>query len=167
MRLFKLLMVLGTILLVSFGYDGDSLRPERQWPQYRGYLAGGVLDHANLPDSFSIADGKNVKWRITVPGLGISCPVIWGDNLFLTTAISFSDINGFRTGIYGDVEPVADSSVHVWKVFCYNKNTGNLIWEKTSCTGIPKVKRHPKSTHANTAVATDGKHVVAFFGSEG
>jgi len=42
-----------------------------------------------------------------------------------------------------------------------------LLWEKTACTGIPKVKRHPKSTHANASVATDGKHVVAFFGSEG
>jgi outer membrane protein assembly factor BamB len=62
---------------------------------------------------------------------------------------------------------VKDSSVHEWKVYCIDKNTGRVIWERTSFKGVPKVKRHPKSTHANTTVATDGKHVVAFFGSEG
>ena len=163
----KLLLLLGAILLVSFCYEGVAQQPDRQWPQYRGYRASGVLDQANLPDSFNLATGKNVKWKIPVPGLGISCPVIWGDNLFLTTAISFGDIKGFRIGIYGDVAPVMDSSVHEWKVYCYNKTSGSLIWEKTACTGIPKIKRHEKSTHANTSIATDGKHLVAFFGSEG
>jgi outer membrane protein assembly factor BamB len=154
-------------ILVSFVPEGDTLRPERQWGQYRGYLAGGILDNANLPDSFNVADGKNVKWKIAVPGLGISCPVIWGNSLFLTTAISSKDTSGFQIGIYGNVAPVADSSVHEWKVYCYDKSSGSLIWEKTACTGIPKIKRHPKSTHANTSIATDGKHIVAFFGSEG
>ena len=53
------------------------------------------------------------------------------------------------------------------KFFASIKYTGKLIWEKTNCKGVPKMKRHPKSTHANTSVATDGKYVVAFFGSEG
>jgi outer membrane protein assembly factor BamB len=154
-------------MLMSFGYQPDNLRPERQWSQYRGYLASGVLDHANLPDTWSVPDGKNIKWKTEVPGLGISCPVIWGDNLFITTAISNQDNSGFRTGIYGDVAPVNDTSQHEWKVLCYNKTNGNKIWEQTACTGVPKIKRHPKSTHANTSIATDGKNVVAFFGSEG
>jgi outer membrane protein assembly factor BamB len=62
---------------------------------------------------------------------------------------------------------VNDSSEHVWKVICLDKNNGKTIWERISHTGIPAMKRHPKSTHANTSVATDGKYVVAFFGSEG
>jgi len=57
---------------------------------------------------------------------------------------------GFKPGIYGDITPVRDSSVHEWKVYCIDKNTGKTIWEKTSYKGIPKMKRHPKSTHANT-----------------
>jgi outer membrane protein assembly factor BamB len=52
-------------------------------------------------------------------------------------------------------------------VYCYDKNTGKLLWQQTSYKGVPKIKRHPKSTHANTSLATDGKVVVAFFGSEG
>jgi outer membrane protein assembly factor BamB len=63
--------------------------------------------------------------------------------------------------------PVPDSSLHDWKILCIDKNSGKTIWERNSYTGIPKIKRHPKSTHANASVATNGKYVVAFFGSEG
>lgn len=141
--------------------------PLRQWPGYRGYLASGVLDNADLPDTFDPEKMINIKWKIKIPGLGLSSPAVWNNNLFITTAVSENDRAGFKPGLYGDVAPVNDSSVHKWKVFCINKNTGKIIWERTSYKGVPKVKRHPKSTHANTTVATDGKHVVAFFGSEG
>lgn len=141
--------------------------PERQWPRYRGYLCSGVLDNANLPETFDIEKGLNVKWKIDMQGMGISSPVIWGNKLFLTTAISEQDKAGFKPGIFGDVTSVKDTSVHEWKIICFDKNTGKVIWERTAYKGIPKIKRHPKSTHANASVATDGKFVVAFFGSEG
>ena len=141
--------------------------PSRQWPVYRGYLSSGVLDKADLPESFDISTMNNIRWKTEIPGLGLSSPVIWDDKLFITTAISMNDNKGFKPGLYGDVEPVNDSSEHEWKVLCFNKNTGKLIWEKTAHKGIPAMKRHPKSTHANTSVATNGEVVVAFFGSEG
>lgn len=141
--------------------------PERQWPGYRGYMSSGVLDNANLPESFDIQKMLNVRWKTEIPGLGLSSPVIWGDKLFLTTAVSKFDTQGIKPGIYGDGMPVPDSSVHDWKVYCINKNTGSILWERTAYTGVPKIKRHPKSTHANPSVATDGKYAVAFFGSEG
>jgi outer membrane protein assembly factor BamB len=141
--------------------------PERQWPGYRGYLASGVLDKANIPESFDFGRMQNVRWKINIPGMGISSPVIWDNKLFITTAVSASDKAGFKPGLYGDVTPVKDSSIHEWKIFCIDKNSGRTIWERTPYIGVPKVKRHPKSTHANTTVATDGQHVVAFFGSEG
>lgn len=99
--------------------------------------------------------------------MGISSPVIWDDRLYISSAISESDKAGFKPGLYGDVRPVNDSSVHEWKVFCYDKNTGRKIWEQTACKGVPKMKRHPKSTHANTTLAVNDKYVIAFFGSEG
>ena len=141
--------------------------PDRQWPVYRGYQSSGVLDNANLPDSFNISTGYNIRWKIPVPGMGISSPVIWGDRLFITTAVSESDKAGFKPGLYGDVSPVNDSSVHEWRVYCIDKNSGKIIWDRISYKGIPKIKRHPKSTHANTTLAVDGKYIVAFFGSEG
>ena len=145
----------------------SQVQQERQWPVYRGYLSSGVLDNANLPEKFDFGKSENIRWSIDIPGMGISSPVIWGDRMFITTAVSESDKAGFKPGLYGDVAPVSDSSVHEWKVYCIDKNNGRMIWERTSCKGIPKIKRHPKSTHANSSAATDGQHVVAFFGSEG
>lgn len=156
------------VLMLIFCLTGASAQtPARQWPVYRGYMSSGVLDNANLPETFDFTSGQNIKWKTEIPGMGISSPVIWGNKLFITTAVSESDKAGFKPGIFGDVTPVNDSSMHEWKVICIEKNTGKILWERVSCKGIPKVKRHPKSTHANTTAATDGNFVVAFFGSEG
>lgn len=162
---FKLLILI-VFALISISLNGQII-PERQWPCYRGYLSSGVLDNANLPLSFDIKKMINVKWKTEIPGLGLSSPVIWGDKLFITTAVSKSDNQGIKTGIYGDGMPVPDSSIHDWKIYCIDKYSGKTLWERTAFTGIPKVRRHPKSTHANASVATDGKYAVAFFGSEG
>jgi outer membrane protein assembly factor BamB len=163
-RYFLILIVL---FFISVSNVYSQVKSERQWPSYRGYMSSGVLDNANLPEKFDINKMVNIRWKIEIPGLGLSSPVIWDNKLFITTAISQADRDGLKPGIYGDIAAVRDSSVHEWKVFCINKNTGAIIWNKTSYKGIPKMKRHPKSTHANTSVATDGKYVVAFFGSEG
>ncbi len=156
------------ILLSGFLFTTDAqLRPERQWSSYRGFMSSGVLDNANLPESFDPEKSVNIRWKIPVPGLGLSSPVIWDNKLFITTAVSQFDNQGIKTGIFGDGLPVPDSSVHDWKVICIDKFSGKTIWERTAFTGVPKIKRHPKSTHANASVATDGNYVVAFFGSEG
>ena len=60
-----------------------------------------------------------------------------------------------------------DLSEHTWKIFCLDKKTGNILWDKTAFTGVPKVKRHTKASQANSTPATDGTHVVALFGSIG
>lgn len=158
------------VLLGSFGYSAllqGQLLPERQWPGFRGYMASGVLDNADLPVTFDFGKMENVRWKINIPGMGISSPVVWSNKLFITTAVSEADKAGFKPGLYGDITPVPDSSVHEWKILCIDKNNGKILWERTANIGVPKIKRHPKSTHANTTLATDGKYVVAFFGSEG
>ena len=66
----------------------------------------------------------NIRWKTEIPGLGLSSPVIWDNKIFITSAISQADRVGFKPGIYGDITPVKDSSVHEWKVFCIDKNTG-------------------------------------------
>lgn len=166
MKINNLLIIIYFIILTVSNISGQTT-PERQWPGFRGYMSSGVLNNANLPESFSLEKMINIKWKVEIPGLGLSSPVIWDNKLFITTAISQSDKDGFLPGIYGDITPIKDNSVHEWKVYCIDKNSGAMIWDRTSYKGIPKMKRHPKSTHANTSVATDGKFVVAFFGSEG
>jgi outer membrane protein assembly factor BamB len=162
----KYLLLLSALFVLPASLSGQ-IKPERQWPGYRGYFASGILDDAGLPVEFDIEKMINIRWKIPVPGMGISSPAIWGDKLFITTAISEEDKAGFKPGLYGDVTPVKDESVHSWKVYCIDKNTGKIIWERTPHKGVPAIKRHPKSTHANTSVAVDGKFAVVFFGSEG
>jgi outer membrane protein assembly factor BamB len=160
------------VFIFSMGCSGPEnssvtdISAERQWSSYRGYYSSGVLDSTSLPENWNIQEGTNIKWKIDIPGIGLSSPVIWGDKIFLTTAISGSDTTNLTAG-KTDSNPVEDESVHEWKVYCFDKKQGELVWEKTPFKGIPKVKRHPKSTHANCTPATDGKHLVVFFASEG
>jgi outer membrane protein assembly factor BamB len=87
--------------------------------------------------------------------------------LFISTAVSISDKKGLKPGIYGNIGSVEDESEHEWKLICMDKQTGEIKWEQVACKGVPEQKRHPKSSHANSSVATDGRYVVVFFGSEG
>jgi hypothetical protein len=72
--------------------------PGRQWSGYRGILAGGVLDSADLPESWNVKEKKNIKWMVELPGLGLSCPVIWENKVFITSAINRTDTSGLKTG---------------------------------------------------------------------
>lgn len=143
------------------------------WPGFRGNGARGIAEGQNPPTSWNVSkDGddelnENLIWKTSVAGLGLSCPTIWGDHLYLTSAVSDGDDNGLKIGLYGDVDSIEDDREYEFKVLCYSKLNGELIWEKTANKAKPAVKRHAKSSHANPTVATDGEHVVAFFGTEG
>ena len=154
-------------LIISFQCFAQKINPARQWFMYRGKYASGVLDNANLPEKWNAETGENIAWKLRIPGLGHSCPVVWGDNVFVTSAVSTDDKGDVTTGIYGSIDPVPDSSQHSWNIWCIDKSTGKIRWEKTAAKGIPKQKRHPMSSHANCTPATNGEYVVAFFGSEG
>jgi outer membrane protein assembly factor BamB len=103
----------------------------KQWPQFRGPFASGIIDNTDLPDSWNIETGDNIKWKIDISGLGHSCPVIWDDKLFITTAISSSGTGALKVGLYGNIDSDNDTSVHEFKLYCINKNTGDIIWENT------------------------------------
>ena len=142
-------------------------RPGVDWPQFRGAFAHGVAEGFSTPVLWSVPQNKGVLWKAQLPGLGLSSPVIWGDLLCVTASISGQPDAGIKAGLYGDIEPVRDDTAHEWRVVCLEKKNGAVAWQHTSHTGVPKIKRHTKSTHANSTLATDGEHLVAFFGSEG
>ncbi len=137
------------------------------WPSFRGNGASGVADGMNLPDTWNGEAGTNIKWKVRIPGLAHSSPVVWGDRIYVTTAISSAGKNTFKRGLYGDGDASDDMSSHQWKVYALDKKTGKVIWEQVAYQGVPKEKRHIKSTHASATPATDGRYVVAFFGSQG
>jgi outer membrane protein assembly factor BamB len=137
------------------------------WPSFRGPQASGVADGQNLPDRWDGVRGENVKWKTRIPGLAHSSPIVWGDRLFLATAVSSQENATFKHGLFGEGDASTDLSVHQWKVLSVNRLSGKIIWESTAYQGIPQERRHVKNTYASSTPATDGKHVVAFFGSQG
>jgi outer membrane protein assembly factor BamB len=139
----------------------------RNWPAFRGEGASGNGDGQRAVTEWDVASGKNIKWKTPIPGIANSSPVIWGDRVFAVTAISKAGDTTFKTGLYGDVKPVDDLSEHQWKIFALDKTSGKILWERTAVTALPKTKRHTKSSQASSTPVTDGKRVVAVFGSAG
>jgi outer membrane protein assembly factor BamB len=142
-------------------------RPGVDWPQFRGIAAQGVAEGFSLPIKWNAATGENVVWKTPIPGLGLSSPVVWGDEIFISTSISGKSDSSLKVGLYGDITPVQDDTVHEWRVYALDKKTGKEKWQRTAYKGVPKIKRHTKNSHANSTLATDGERIVAFFGSEG
>ena len=155
-------------LILAFILLGVGVTAARaqNWPQFRGPGATGVSEGQAKPVKWDASTSQNVRWKTPIPGLSHSSPVVWGNKVFVTTAVN-SVKDETRFGLYGDVEPVKDDPQHAWKVFAIDKSTGQILWERTAYEGIPKVKRHPKSSHAASTPATDGKYLIANFGSEG
>jgi outer membrane protein assembly factor BamB len=145
---------------------GKAVTP-RNWPSFRGDHASGVADGQWPPVVWDADKRLNIRWKTPIPGLGHSCPIVWGERVFVTTAISGDPKAKVKTGLFGDVKSVPDKTRHRWCVYCLDKRTGRIVWEKTAHEGVPRVKRHTKSTHANPTAVTDGSRVVACFGSEG
>jgi len=137
------------------------------WPSFRGAFARGIGDGAATPTKWNVETGENVVWRTAIPGLAHSSPVIWGDRIYLTTAVREDGDAELRVGLYGSVAPVEDDSPHRFQVLCIDRHSGEVSWTVTAWTGVPAIKRHPKGSHAASTPTTDGEHVVAFFGSEG
>ena len=140
--------------------------PEATWPMFRGAGAAGVYEGEPTPENWDLETGAGIEWSTEIPGLGHSSPVVWGDRLFITTAISAQD-NSLVPGLYGDIAPVQDESEHEWRLYCLDRNSGEVLWDRSVISRVPRTLRHTKSTHANPSVATDGKMLVAMFGSEG
>lgn len=138
------------------------------WPQFRGF--GGLgIGSGNPPIEWNVETGQNVAWKTAIPGLGHSAPIVWGDRVILTTAVnSDTDNPSVETGWSGGAgESAEDSGEWTWQVMCLQLETGKILWTKDAHVGNPAIKRHLKASHANCTPATDGKLVVAFFGSEG
>jgi outer membrane protein assembly factor BamB len=138
------------------------------WPSFRGLQATGIADGQNLPDTWDGKGGQNILWHTAIPGLGHSSPVVWGNTVFVSTAVSTGMPNAsFKPGLYGDGDASDDRSPQKWELLAVDKKTGAVRWTRVAVEGAPRDKRHMKSTYASATPATDGRIVVASFGSMG
>ena len=137
------------------------------WTRFRGQDGNGVgKDNASLPTRWSTTE--NVCWAIDLPGWGWSCPIVWGDKVFLTTVVSDEQNMAPSKGLYlGQGVRDPGKGVHHWLVYCFDLNTGQEIWKREAHTGAPQVPRHPKSTYAAETATTDGERLYVLFGDVG
>lgn len=138
------------------------------WPQFRGPSAAGI-GSGKPPATWNVDAAENIAWKAEVPGLGLSSPIVAGERVYLTTAVKVEgDAPDLTTGwMGGSIASSTESGSWEWRVLAYDLATGKLLWQQTAHRGEPRLPRHPKSSHANSTPATDGKHIVACFGSEG
>ena len=156
------------LILVSTAFCAGE-ETDTDWPGFRGKDGTGVANGFPTAVTWDVTDpdDKSVLWKSPIPGLGHSCPTIVGNRVFVATAVSVEKDVPLQIGRGGNIKAANDNSEHSWLVLCFDKTTGKELWRKTAHTGVPRVTRHSKATHANTTVAVDGDNVVAFFGSEG
>ena len=158
----------GLFILFAIVCSGLDAFGQDNWPQFRGTGAAGI-GLGDVPAEWDVESGKNIIWKQAIPGLAHSSPIVWGDHVFLTTCVnSESDDPALQTGWLGGTgKAVEEKGEWTWQLVCLNRTDGKIRWTKNCASGKPEIKRHLKATHANCTPATDGQHVIAFFGSEG
>jgi outer membrane protein assembly factor BamB len=139
----------------------------QNWPSFRGPSASGIADGRNLPVKWDVETSANVLWKASIPGLAHSSPIVWGDRVIVATAIAGDPNPLFKVGQVNAFELSNDTSRQSWRIYCLDRASGKVLWEKIAQEGEPRVKRHPKTTHASATPATDGKHIVVFFPASG
>jgi len=137
------------------------------WPSFRGYSAKGVAEGFATAEEWDLEQGTNIQWRVPVPGMSHSSPVIWGDKIFVSTAIRADGEQELKVGLYGSIEGVENEGAFAFALYCYDKQTGEELWNRVAWEGKPKYKRHPTGSYAASSPACDGQRVLSFYGQEG
>ncbi len=154
------LAALAAIVIVSLAHA-------QNWPQYRGPAASGLDESAALPTTWNAEKGENIRWSTPIPGLAHAAPIVWGDRIYVATAVSESGKQDLKVGLYGDIGAAPNTDKNQWRLLALDKATGKILWNVLGHESVPKVARHTKATHCNSTPATDGRSIVAIFGSEG
>ncbi len=181
MRCYRLLWVLVFVTPIFTGTTGV-FGEESSWPRWRGPHDIGMAD-GEAPISWG--DDENIKWKSAIPGRGYSSPVVWGKQVFLTTAIPTGDPpkvteppppppppppgqQGRRRGRRGFGRNTGPQAEHKFDVLCLDKENGALLWQETAITAVPHEGFHRRyGSFASNSPVTDGQHLFAFFGSRG
>lgn len=175
------------LVLCTCALSVTSSAQQRGWPQFRGPGASGIADGSKLPERWSATD--SVAWKIEVPGYGWSSPIVLGDRVYVTSAISAKAFKAPSTGIFGndfiaemqkqglsseeinkrmrarDLEGPDESGEISYMLFAIDAKTGKIAWKQQAHRGLPAGGRHRKNTFASETPATDGERLYASFGA--
>jgi hypothetical protein len=154
----------------------EAQSPRQAWPQWRGPLATGEAPAGDPPVRWSETDG--VRWKIPVPGSGASTPIVWGDTIYLQTAVPTGELKPTKQNFTVDFQRTGESVYygqayvqsrqdHAFQLLAIDRATGAARWSRTLRVEQPQEGRHPTNTWASASPSTDGEHIIAFFGSRG
>ena len=163
------------ITIVSLWLGHAIVSADDHWPRFRGAEGGIAADHPSLPDVWGPA--QNIIWKIDVPGRSWSSPIVWGDHVFVTTAINTAEtekllpvssyVSRSNGGTMTFMDIAKPSASHRWVVYDFDLKDGRIRWERVVRTGLPAKSRHLKNSYASETPVTDGERVYAYFGDVG
>jgi len=164
---------LAFLLTASTFGGGAAPPPADDWPQWRGPNGAGIGE-GTYPDRWSPTE--HIAWKTEIPGKGHSSPIVWGDRVFVTTAIEGAEIPGWKAPLhlgfdrkpgYVNADSTGVGHMLTLKVYALQATTGKVVWERTSFEGPPYDDRHRSNTYASPTIATDGKLLYVSFESAG
>jgi len=147
---------------------------QRFWAQWRGPDATGVAPFGDPPLEWS--EASNIRWKVEIPGEGSASPIVWGDRIFVLTAVPSDEQpeqptqqsrGGFGRGRGGGMHSVAPTQAQEFAILAISRDDGSVLWRRTAREEMPHEGAHANGTWASNSAVTDGDHVYAFFGSRG
>ena len=183
MKPISLLAIIVALSLAPASFGANTTSDASQfWPQWRGPLATGVAPLADPPLSWS--ETEHVKWKVKIPGVGDSTPIVWADRIFILTAIPAGKkseakpaepaaptpadtTSGDGRKQRGRMNADTPNEAYQFVILCLDRKTGKTLWQKTAREAVPHEGHQQNNTYASASPITDGQLVVAFFGSRG
>ena len=160
----SILLLLIVLIFSSISWKSNPIDDdEKYWPQWRGPLATGESPLGNPPLLWS--EEKNIKWKIEIPGLGLSSPIVWDDRVFVTSAVNTKNSGVQASG--SRRRGIRPNQVLKFDIFAINRKNGKVIWQKTAIEEFPHEGTHAAGSWAANSAITDGENLFVYFGSRG
>ena len=131
------------------------------WPHLRGPNVNGLVDMGNPPVEWS--EDTNIRWKVKIPGTGFATPIIWGDKIFVQTAVKTDK----TVEVAQNARKPLPTHIYQFKLLALDRKSGDVVWEKIVNEAVPHEGTHKTANYAATSGVTDGEHLYAFYGSWG
>ncbi len=150
-------------------YAQPATETANNWHQWRGPEANGVSRTATPPIEWG--EGKNIQWKVAIDGQGCSTPIIWGNKVFLLTAIDTGKVDPSLPKpedqpkrVFGITHP---NTTYEFVVLCLDRKTGKVLWRRRPTERVPHEGHHGDNAFASASPTTDGERLYCWFGSAG